>query len=159
MNRSFISKLLPFVFQFLHKVCYFLMLLFNKSLLLILENTIILSSEVFFSVFFSFSVIVMITQLLKWKFNRTIILKLVCINLCKSECHFFLSLDSMKTFPLCMFTLKSLITWTVVVIAYVKLSWKTFEIQSLVFYTSGWIYSSERLIHLSKQILAKNKLC
>lgn len=83
---------------------------------------------------------------------------------------FFLSLDSMKIFPLYVFTLKSLITWTVVVIAYVKLScnWvlhkqlqhiKIFEIQSLVFHTSGWIYSSEKLIHLSKQILAKNKLC
>lgn len=71
------------------------------------HNTLVLWSIL--QCFLSFSVIVMITQLLKWKFNRTIILKLVCINLCKSECHFFLSLDSMKTFPLCMFTLKSLI--------------------------------------------------
>ena len=62
MNRSFISKLLPFFFQFLHKACYFLMLLFNKSFLLILENTIILSPKVFFSFLFSFSALVMEVQ-------------------------------------------------------------------------------------------------
>ena len=38
------------------------MLLFNKSFLLMLENTIILSPKVFFSVLFSFSALVMEVQ-------------------------------------------------------------------------------------------------